>query len=476
MQKARLVKKIRIWLSVAIFLLITLLFLNVGGWYRNVFGFLAKIQFMPSAFSFMLGIFIFWLGVTLVIGRVYCSSVCPLGTLQDIFGWLRMRKKGQAYHYTQSFNKTRYGILFLFGLCAMLGIALVPLLIDPYSAYGRIINSTLLPVRNILVDGSFENLMSYTLVGTSVGLLSLVIVAVVSYKRGRLICNTICPVGGTLSLISRHSVWKMEIDTDKCVGCGLCSFNCKSQCIDLNSHIIDNSRCVMCFNCVDACNFDAMHLTVSRKRLSTPLMRPIPEIGEAASVNMDRRKFLTVAGACAVAGKVTNADNTISQLQGANVIRRKYAVMPPGAASRETFHSHCTACMLCVSNCPNRVLKASINQYGVLNVMQPYMDFDRSSCKKGCTRCSNICPTGALKPLTKEEKLLSPIGLAQVIDDNCIGCGTCERVCPYNAVTMIDINDNYLPRVDATKCIGCGTCQLNCPAKPVKAIWVDGLA
>lgn len=476
MKTPRLLKRIRIGLSIAILVLITLLFLNVGGWYRSSFGFLAKAQFLPSAFSFALGIFIFWLGVTLVVGRAYCSSMCPLGTLQDFFAWLRFRKKKHFYHYSRPRTKTRYGILIIFLACLMLGLLAFPLLIDPYSAYGRIVNSTLLPIRNIIADGGFENLMTFSLLGTAVGIITLVLVAIFSYKKGRFLCNVICPVGSTLSLISRHSIWRMEIDTDKCIGCGLCAFKCKSQCIDLNDHTIDTSRCVMCFNCLDACSHDALHFTMSRKRLSTPLMQQIPTVGEAPSVNMDRRKFITIAGVCTVAGKLASANNAVDQLSGSKPIKRRYTVTPPGTTSRNNFHAHCTSCMLCVSNCPNRVLKASITEYGVLNIMQPYMDFDRASCKVGCTRCTRICPTGALKPLTREEKLHSPIGLAQVIVDNCIGCGTCEGVCPYEAIKMTQLNNElYIPVVDPNKCIGCGACQLNCPASPVKAIWVEGL-
>ena len=338
--------------------------------------------------------------------------------------------------------------------------------------------SVMLPFRNALVDGSFASLMWFSLLGVIIGAWTLVLVAFFSYKKGRFICNAICPVGSTLSVISRHSVFQMEIDTDKCVGCGKCAHHCKSSCINLQDHLIDTSRCVMCLNCLTECEFDALHFTASRKRLSTPLMQEVPTIAKAPSVNMDKRKFISVAGfaigSAAVGHKLQAVENIDSFLQGSKPIKRKYAVMPPGTKSRNDFYNRCTACMLCVNNCPNRVLKASINEYGICNILQPTMDFDRSFCKVGCTRCTRICPTGALKPLTKEEKLRNPIGLAMVIPENCWGCGDCAASCPYDAIEMIEHKDDYIPRVNPKVCIGCGKCQNVCPANPVKAIWVDG--
>ncbi|MDD2960613.1 MAG: 4Fe-4S binding protein [Muribaculaceae bacterium] len=478
MKLPRLLVKIRIALSIVILTLLTLLFLNMGGEYRAIFKILAKIQFVPALLSFTTGIFLFWLVITSLIGRVYCSSVCPMGALQDFFSWLRTRKKGTRHKYLRPSNKTRYSILGIFALFAIAGFITIPMLIDPYSAYGRIVNSFLLPLKNLIVSRSIESLAVSSLLGFFIGLVTLVLVAYFSYRKGRLICNTICPVGSTLSLISRHSVWKMEIDTDKCVGCTKCANSCKSGCIDINEHLIDTSRCVMCFNCLDACNFDALHFTASRKRLSTPLMQEIPDIAGATSASIDRRKFLAVAGIAtggAIAGtKIKAVENLAAELQGKTPITRRYAVTPPGTVTTESFHRHCTSCMLCVSNCPNKVLKASITEYGIFGIMQPTMDFDKSSCKPGCTRCTRLCPTGALQPLTKDEKLHSSIGTAQVIAENCIGCATCEAVCPYGAITMIEEKGEYIPQVDTSKCIGCGACQLNCPSTPVKAIWVEG--
>ena len=311
-----------------------------------------------------------------------------------------------------------------------------------------------------------------------IGGLTCIVDAFFSDKTGRFICNARCPVVNTLSGISRHSIVQMEIDTDKCVGCGKCAHHCKSSCINLQDHLIDTSRCIMCLNCLTECKFDALHFTASRKRLSTPLMQEVPTVAKAPSVNMDRRKFISVAGfalgSAAVGHKLQAIENIDNFLQGSKPIKRKYAVTPPGTRSRSDFYNRCTACMLCVNNCPNRVLKASISEYGVCNILQPTMDFDRSFCKKGCTRCTRLCPTGALLPLTKEEKLRNPIGIAIVIPENCWGSGDCAENCPYGAIDIIEHMDDFIPKVNSEICIGCGKCQFVCPANPVKAIWVDG--
>lgn len=476
MKPAKLLKRVRIVLSAAILILITLLFLNLGEWYGRWFGFLAKIQLLPAVLSLCLGAVIFWFFVTLFIGRIYCSTVCPLGIAQDFFAWLRTNRKGTygGYHYSSSRNITRYTILGVCVVCVIAGIMIFPMLIDPYSTYGRFVNSTLLPARNFLIEDGKATLFSYSIAGLAIGIITFAIIAGIAYKRGRFICNTICPVGSALSLISRQSVFKMEIDTDRCVGCGHCEYVCKSECINLNDHVIDTSRCVMCLNCLEACHFDALHFTANRKRLATPLIQTVPDL-EAPVANIDRRQFLTLTVLTVAGGKIAMARNAKHRIEGSEPIKNKYPVTPPGTKSREDFFHKCTACMLCVSNCPTKVLKPSTTEYGILKMLRPVMDFNHAACAENCTKCTEVCPTGALSLLTLGTKRISPIGTAHVITKNCIGCGVCASVCPYDAIEMQSLpNGNYCPSVNEDKCVGCGTCQSKCPASPVKAIWVEG--
>ena len=282
-------KKIRIAVSLAFFLLLTAFFADVSGCLPRQLSVLEQIQFLPSLLSFNLGMVGFWLIASFLFGRVYCSTVCPMGTFQDFFGRLgkKIRKKKNArYRFSPAKNILRYSLLTMtaFSLCA--GVVAFPALIDPYSAYGRIVvafvrpltawihntaatDSTLLLTVDVVLPGA---------VGLSVAALTAVIVGFLAFRNGRTFCNTVCPVGATLSLCSRSSIWRMEIDTDKCINCHRCEYACKAACIDLSDHVVDMSRCVLCFNCVDVCNDDAITYTPNRRRAATPLMQRIKEL------------------------------------------------------------------------------------------------------------------------------------------------------------------------------------------------------
>ena len=140
---------------------------------------------------------------------------------------------------------------------------------------------------------------------------------------------------------------------------------------------------------------------------------------------------------------------------------------PAGAVSLKHFTSHCTACQLCVSQCPEKVLRPSTS---LERLMQPEMNYSDGYCRTACTRCSEVCPTGAILPITKEEKTAVSTGHAVVLADNCIGCGTCARHCPSEAIMMVDGK----PAVNEACCLGCGACEYYCPARPVTAIYVEG--
>lgn len=113
--------------------------------------------------------------------------------------------------------------------------------------------------------------------------------------------------------------------------------------------------------------------------------------------------------------------------------------------------------------------------------MQPTLIYTTGFCNFSCTLCSTICPTGALKPLTIEEKKTTQIGIAHFITENCIvyrdetDCGACSEHCPTQAVKMVDYKDGLrIPKVTPALCVGCGGCEYICPATPYKAIYVEG--
>ncbi len=207
----------------------------------------------------------------------------------------------------------------------------------------------------------------------------------------------------------------------------------------------------------------------------------IPKLTHNRITDRSRRKFLgflTIAIASGIAAKVKNTAKTVEQ---GKVPERKKAVVPPGAYSRESFLQHCTACQLCVSKCPQSIIRPSSTHYGALHLLQPHLDYSLGYCLHQCNVCTTVCPDGALKPLTLAEKQRHAVGKATFVLRNCVTqtdgveCGLCSRKCPVGAIDMVEHGETLVPQVNAGQCIGCGKCEYACPATPEKAIYIEGI-
>lgn len=504
-------KKIRVFISVCFFLLTTTLFVDVAGMLPVWTTTFEKLQFMPSVLSCSIGIVAFWLVFSFLFGRAYCSSVCPMGTFQDIFariGKLTRSKKNARYRYSPAKDMLRYTVLLAVAACICSGIAALPALLDPYSAYGRMVAAFLQPLWNWAFDDLAESSSRFFttgillpgIIGTAVSATTFIVIGWLAFRNGRTFCNTVCPVGATLGICSRNAIWHIEIDTDKCIGCHRCESACKAACIDLREHTADMSRCVLCFNCISVCRDDAIAYTPFRKRPATPLMQRIREklsgrvttpaidtMNEASkTAHGNRRKFFGTVGVAMVAGITTYAQKKAERFaipagDGHPVpVNRLKAITPPGTRSREDFLSRCTACQLCVSKCPQRVLRPSATEYGIFNALQPMLDYSESFCRYNCNLCTSVCPADALAYLPVTDKQKTPIGKAHFLLRNCItqrdgvSCGSCAKKCPANAIELVDYNSSEIPQINETACIGCGKCEYVCPASP-KAIYVEGI-
>lgn len=287
----------RIFVSIVVFIIITCALTSAALMIPGVSLWLERIQFLPAVMLFAMGIFVSWLIITLIFGRLYCSSVCPLGTVQDVSSHIFHRKR---YIYRPPRSSVRYGILVVVLACLMGSYFALPSLIDPYSVYLRFCTDCLQPVwtwvtgRPPAIDPNMDwwdkatlKAISGSLLGAVISVATLAVICIVAARNGRLICNTVCPVGTTLGFISRFAVFQMDIDTDLCIQCYKCADVCKSECIDLTDHVVDGSRCVNCFNCINVCPNDAIRYTTRRKQLSIPMMQQIKGMARTPQTSMD---------------------------------------------------------------------------------------------------------------------------------------------------------------------------------------------
>ncbi|MDE6317513.1 MAG: 4Fe-4S binding protein [Muribaculaceae bacterium] len=248
---------------------------------------IANIQIVPVISSVSASLLVMWLLVTLVFGRVYCSMVCPLGIVQDLFARLPRISRRQQSRHPYSFhganNRFRYVWLAVIIGSVIAGTSMLLALFDPYTAFSRFMTYLLRP---LIAAASGKTVVAGTLAGTGIAIVTFVAVAVVAIRRGRFICNTVCPVGSILSIVSRHSVYRMDINTDTCINCGRCEQVCKAECIDYKQHTVDMSRCVVCFNCTAECENGAITYTSRRHQLSIPMLMKPPRQRAAASMEI----------------------------------------------------------------------------------------------------------------------------------------------------------------------------------------------
>ncbi len=478
-------KLLRIVLSSLVLLFFIFMFFGITPYNFVVSHGLTHLQFIPALINSFLNhsliiIFLLLIVLTFIFGRIYCSTLCPFGILQDIFIFLKYKfSKNKFFKKQKNYKIFRYvftGVLF-----AIFFIGNITLLsiFEPYSNFGRIINEIIKPVAYFL-----NNTVSFILQKTDIHLVKkvethsfytgsfiyaaiiLVIVSILSFYKGRFFCNTLCPAGALLGIISKFSIFKIRVSQNKCNSCGLCSSVCKAGCIDADTKTINYEMCINCFNCLDSCVRENLKYSYGYNSIKT---------------DETKRDFINKS----ITGLLVFLINAtpLKLLANSIIIKKKNPIiLPPGAKNLDNFNTRCISCHLCIASCPTKVLTPTTFEFGLKNFMQPKMNYTDSYCLYDCNICSQVCPTGAIKPVSVSQKKRIQIGIAKFEMKNCVvyeketDCGLCNEYCPTKAVVLKPYKNGLgIPFVYEDICIGCGACEHVCPAKPNKAIYVEGI-
>lgn len=380
----------------------------------------ALIQHLLVDFSLTAGLLLLALFlISLISGRIYCSTLCPFGLFQEFLMLLFRRKNRPQKNYPYKY----FIAAIVFG--SLLGGSIfLARLIDPYTLSGS---------------------------ATSGGWLGLGItlaVAVLVWFKGRFFCSNICPIGVLFGLFSKHARNKIYIDSDKCIACGLCASRCPTGSIDVKNHLVDNETCIKCFKCLGTCHKNSIHY-------GKP---PTPEVRFSPA----RRRLLLGGAVIAAFALAAKSGLELSKNIASKI---KKVILPAGARNPADFANRCLNCNLCVQNCPMKILKKANEDYPAVHI-----DYSESFCDYNCNKCAEVCPSGAIKRLSLAEKQKTQIGLALIDESSCIKCGLCVMKCPRAAISK---EDGAFPRVDTNICIGCGACQNACPVKAIKISAVD---
>ena len=487
------VKKIRVVVSAGVFGLISFLFVDWGNAAPPLLRtFLVSLQLGPAVIK-LFGALEIWsiaalvvLLVTILFGRLYCSSICPLGTLQDVvIHWSRRNRRRRWFRYSRTPYWLHYTLLGITIVVSVSGSMIVVNALEPFSIFGRIAGGLarplLMTVNNIgavllssvdvyLFSAIPEPPLEYGLL--AVPAVFFTTVAVLAFFRGRLFCNSVCPVGALLGLISRKAIFRIAIDHSKCNECGLCERVCKARCIESGTKTIDFDACVGCFNCLEACPTVGLTYQGYGQRAASSAGQP---------VDAGRRTFLRALAAPVATSLIPlvrpDGVDSAAALRGA--VSAAGPVTPPGSLSVAHLSGLCTACHLCVSVCPTQVLQPSFFEYGCEGMFQPRMNYEVSYCNYDCVLCGEVCPSGAIVKIPLEDKKLTQIGKARFVKDDCIvitkkkDCAACAEHCPTKAVRMVPYENLKLPEVNNDICVGCGACEHACPVEPRRAILVE---
>lgn len=498
----RTLRRISQW---AVFLVFVFLFLNteykdndVLPYAVNVFLRLDPLVAAAAAISGRALASLLWpalvvAGLTALLGRFFCGWACPMGSLLDAVDaavFSRMRGKDAA---PSCWRRYKYLVLAFLAGSALFTLQWV-FLFDPISILIRSFAVSVFPAINLVLHGTFDALYrtgAGPIVGISepvygflrehflafgqpffraaapVGLIFLSILGA-EYFQKRFWCRNLCPLGALLALIGRFGLLRRRVTEDGCTRCGLCEKDCRMGAIraDVETY---RGECVGCMDCEAICPEEAIRFAGKYDR-------------REAAVDLTRRGVLSSAalGVLAV---------PFFRVEAHRKAHFPGLIRPPGALPEDEFLARCTRCGECMRVCIANGLQPTWFEAGLEGMWSPVLVSRIGYCEYNCTLCGQVCPTGAIRRLSLQEKKKVKIGLAEIDRSRCLpwkgqsDCIVCEEHCPTPKKAIVlrkeqgmtmdgEIKLFNRPYVDEGLCIGCGICETRCPLTDRGAVYV----
>jgi polyferredoxin len=429
---------------------------------------------------------------TIFLGRVFCGWVCPLGTLHNMAACLKKKR-----FVAKPFNAYRwkYYILIFLLISSVFTLQLAGIM-DPIALLIRSLSLAVYPMLHYITVSIFDTLYSWHLPlitdasesiygllkrvflsfqqpffhqAIFIGLVFLAILALNLLER-RFWCKYLCPLGALLGLFSRYAVLNRTV-SEGCDGCGICRGSCQGAAGPDLKEKWSKSECMACMNCDDICPKNAVHFGFSTK-------------ASGASLDMGKRRVIGSILAGAIAVPLLR----ITPLTKAGA-SEPLLIRPPGSREEKEFLRRCVKCGECMKVCITGGLQPALLEADLEGIWSPVLMPRIGYCEYRCTLCGQVCPTGAIRELSLEEKAGVKIGLAMIDKNRCLpfahgmSCIVCEEVCPtpkkaiwFEEVRVRDRSGQERilkqPHVDLDLCIGCGICETKCPilGRPAVAV------
>jgi polyferredoxin/formate hydrogenlyase subunit 6/NADH:ubiquinone oxidoreductase subunit I len=445
---------------------------------------------IPSVFFLSLSL----VAVTVLLGRVFCGWICPLGTLHNIIGSLKRRHTRKMH---SEWFRAKYYILFVLISSSVFTLQLTGIM-DPVSLLIRSFSLGIFPLLNHGMRAFFDSIYDtniplitgvsepvydflknhflsfrepYYLQAILIGSLFIGILGLNLVER-RFWCKYLCPLGALLGLLSRYSLLKREV-SEGCTSCGICTSRCQGGGLRENNDTWKNTECLACFDCDDICPQKAVTFGMGRKA------HPSMDLGR-------RQVMLSLASGMLTVPLVRSTP--FSRTDFANPV----LLRPPGSLEETEFLKRCVKCGECMKVCLTNGLQPAFLEAGFEGLWSPKLIPRIGYCEYRCTLCGQVCPTGAIQRLTLEDKMKTRIGLAMIDKGRCLPyahstpCIVCQEVCPTSPKSIwfeeLPVRDRSgreiivkQPHVDLDRCIGCGICEAKCPVGNRPAIYVTNI-